>query len=133
VYSRALRIAILLFQAVWLNIIVPGHTRGIVAFPSGSGAQPACPACAPPSACLCCGGRAPAKPPKDPTPADRANCAICQFMAHLSLPPLYDYRPAALQLLELLPISQPPSRVSAVLIDSAHCHGPPENLSGRWA
>jgi hypothetical protein len=123
--SRALRIAILLFEAVWLNIIVPGHTRGIVAFRSGTDDCPICPACATRSTCPCCAGKVPAGSPRNPTPVDRSNCAICQFMASLSLPPVYDYRPAAMQPLELLPIPQPPSRMSVTLIDGDHCRGPP--------
>jgi len=124
-FGRAMRIAVLLFEVVWLNIIVPGHTRGIVVFHPGPGSSDVCPACAAAGACPFCSSNVPSGSSKNPTPADRANCAICQFMAHLSLPPVYDHRPAALKPLELLPLPQPQSRESLVLIDRDHCRGPP--------
>jgi hypothetical protein len=124
--SRVLRIAILLFEALWLNVIVPGHTRGIVVFAPGVNAA-SCPACqtAAVDTCPFCAGTNPAGSSKTPTQQDRSNCAICQFMAHLSLPPVYDFRPAALKQLELLPVPQPQSRTSLALIEHDHCRGPP--------
>jgi hypothetical protein len=123
-FGRVVRIAILLFEVVWFNIIVPGHTRGIVVVQSGATSTETCPLCAA-VACPLCAQHAAPNSSKNPTPADRANCAICQFMAHLSLPPVYDFRPASLKLLELLPIPQPQTRESVALIDHAHCRGPP--------
>ncbi|MDB5171258.1 MAG: hypothetical protein JWN51_31 [Phycisphaerales bacterium] len=86
--SRALRLAILAFQALWLNIIVPGHTRGAVQLPGSD-----CAACGvtpdTPQGRSCCHakqGAAPnTKPVPAPAPVDPAShCAICHFAALLS-------------------------------------------------
>lgn len=92
-HSRALRIAILLFQASWLNVVVPGHTRGCVALPGES-----CPACgqrAGDAGSSCCDmpDGQPAASHSHPTPRhDPArHCAICYFAARLSLPVVFDF------------------------------------------
>ena len=91
---RTGRIALVIFQAFWFNIVLPGHTRGIIKVPG-------CPACAAESqeaSCPLC-RQAAATKSHDPrhAPADpAANCAICAFAAtctfaappDLSLPPL---------------------------------------------
>ena len=81
---RAAILALVIFEALWLNVIIPGHRRGCVTMPccscSEASGAPACPLCA-----------AAGKGSKhSPTPADRQNCALCFFAAHLSIPPTLD-------------------------------------------
>lgn len=95
--SRFIRIAALLFQALWLNVIVPGHQRGAVALPGET-----CPACQA-DADACCPEMAEPPPvhPSAPAPGDPAShCAICHFAAALFNPPAIDFSPPALELLE---------------------------------
>src|SRR5205823_4516041 len=94
-------IALLIFQAVWLNVIVPGHTRGSVALP---GSAPY--ACADsPIAHRCCHAPAPKDDP--PSPGNRGKCAICFFAARLSTPPAIDATLAALGLSPVAPLPAP--------------------------
>jgi hypothetical protein len=80
-------IALALFELCWLNMILPGHTRGIVTMPCCAAEQtqaqqtsaPVCPRCA-----------AERRSHPSPTPADRAHCALCFFAAHLTIPPALD-------------------------------------------
>jgi hypothetical protein len=89
VRHRWLRIAILVFEAFWLNVLVPGHQRGCVALP---GAQAV-------AACPLCDSATPAAHSKSHTPVDRSGtCAICFFAAHLSVPPTIDLSLPPLQL-----------------------------------
>ncbi|HET6247146.1 MAG TPA: hypothetical protein VFE47_05545 [Tepidisphaeraceae bacterium] len=78
--SRRFRVAFLAFQFLWLNIVVPGHRRGIVSLPGSECCE--CQTGAPAPAHDRC-----AKCPKVPdrTPTDPArHCAICFFSARLS-------------------------------------------------
>ena len=91
-------LALLVFQALWLNVIVPGHTRGVVTLP---GYEPAsCHTNAPGG---CCPGRAETQSSDDPTPGDgrAANCAVCFYAVRLTIPPAIDLTPAPLELLEI--------------------------------
>jgi hypothetical protein len=91
---RGLCIALAIFEAIWLNVIVPGHRRGIVQMP-GASAAGVCP-------CCCCGEASPSHPgdPKhDSQGGPASTCAICNFAAHLSVPPVVDFTPPPLKLL----------------------------------
>lgn len=84
--SRPLRLVILAFQALWLNAIVPGHTRGVVQV-AGSECQACGQAPDRPVARPCChpGAAAARDARRVPLPADPAShCAICHFAAMLS-------------------------------------------------
>lgn len=98
--GRAFRITFLLFEALWLNVIVPGHQRGIVSLPGT-----ACPNCAPSEPVEpCCADEKPA-PKECPIPGDPAKqCAICHFAAMLTIPPPIDLSAPSLGLLEFLPV-----------------------------
>jgi hypothetical protein len=83
---RWLVFAFAVFQTIWLNVIVPGHQRGIVQLP---GSHSSCPDCC----CNCRNGPAESNHPKNgnaPAPKP-AGCAICFFAAHLSIPPVVDF------------------------------------------
>jgi hypothetical protein len=82
-FRRGAILALLIFEAVWLNVIIPGHTRGCVTMPcccSEASSAASCPLCA----------AAENATKHSPTPADRGNCALCFFAAHLSIPPALD-------------------------------------------
>jgi hypothetical protein len=88
-------LALIVFQALWLNVIVPGHTRGIVTLPgtecgSAHEGQESCCAEQPRPACHADGGRQDSEHPyRRP---DASHCAICSFSARLSTPPVIDLR-----------------------------------------
>src|SRR5436305_2037273 len=95
---RGFSIALLLFEALWLNVIVPGHTRGIVPLPGS-----ACPRCVAHAAQTCHGSSATSPHhPDDGRPCGdpAGNCAICHFAVRLTLPPVIDLTPPRLQLVE---------------------------------
>lgn len=102
--SNPLRLAVLLWFAGWLLLVMPGHKRGIVTLPGAEAAQPSCCEPKPPS---CCDTAAASTSPDcdtdraagsdcdtdnstdtDPRPTDPAkHCAICFLKAHLTDPP----------------------------------------------
>jgi len=84
---RWFSLAIALFEAFFLNVVVPGHQRGVVQLP-GSDSSPtqSCPFC-------CCQTSSPAdsKHSQDNNSSKHAGtCAICAFAAHLSVPPVFN-------------------------------------------
>ena len=117
-------LALLLFQALWLNVIVPGHTRGVITLP---GFEPA-PRQAQASASHgCCSSPSPSDPSDDPQPGDgrAANCAICFFAARLTLPPAIDLTPAPLTLLEIRNFPRAQALISLDPIPTYLGRGPP--------
>lgn len=97
--SRALRLAVLAFQAVWLNAVVPGHRRGAVQVPGE-----ACTACQPSQPQQCCPEMADPSPARPAAPLSKdpaAHCAICYFAAMLSPPPAVECAPPVHRLLEV--------------------------------
>jgi len=100
VRSRTVRVAALIFQALWLNVVVPGHTRGIIRVPGD-----ACPNCSlalsGSSRAGCVAGGSGKSPAGDPS----AHCAICSFAAALAVPPAVDLTPPKLELLDVRPLA----------------------------
>jgi hypothetical protein len=125
--SRALRLAVLVFQALWLNVIVPGHRRGIVQMPgavSDPSGQNTSNSSTGGETCPFCVGSPTQKTPGNPNaPAPAANCAICFFAAHLSVPPVIDFAPPLLCLARVVPATAPMAapftRIPLVLHDRA--------------
>jgi hypothetical protein len=109
---RIFSIALLLFEALWLNVIVPGHTRGIVALPGEqcavceTGVQPACQRCS---------SAKHRDSHKQPIGDPAAHCAICHFAARVSLPVAIDLTPPKLELIGLLE-DRCPARPSAITL-----------------
>jgi len=96
--NRSLRVALIVFQVFWLNVLLPGHTRGVIVTPGNeqeSLLDRAAGDCCHPSS-------SPAK--SAPTDSQRraAHCAICFFAAHLSTPPVIDLSAPPLGLTETL-------------------------------
>src|SRR5215218_9673907 len=98
---RAGVLALLIFQALWLNVVVPGHTRGAVTLPGWDEAAKQ------PAAHACCAADSPAKHGRSSGPkhdSDRAaHCAVCFFAVRLSLPTTIDLTPAPLEFLCVRP------------------------------
>ena len=101
--SRAGRILLIAFQVLFLNVVVPGHTRGVITL-SGRSSSPV-----PQSSG--CGGCCPTRgdPADAPTEEDKANCAVCFFAARITPPPVVDFQLTMLGLREVMPL--PPRAV----------------------
>jgi hypothetical protein len=121
-FRRAACAAFILYQFVWLAAVVPGHTRGRFTLPGAKGS------CNQSSGHGCCPG-ARAKSPqenddKDPTPADRARCAVCYFAAGLSTPVAfcYDFAPSGVQSVRA---ELPPPAFDPIYTPAYYGRGPP--------
>jgi hypothetical protein len=112
--SRAMRILLLIFEALWLSVVVPGHRRGVVPLPGER-----CVACEPAKQ-RGCSERNSSKP-VDPA----SHCAICYFAARLSPPPAIQFAPPRLQFLCAAQSPVPPSRPTLPLLPTYDGRGPP--------
>jgi hypothetical protein len=106
---RVTSVFLLAFQAFFLNIVVPGHTRGVITLTGRSDAGGA--GAASMSGSSCCHTEA-RKAPEDssrkaPTPKDRAECAVCHIAARVTTATTIDLRLTELGLLEVLPLPPP--------------------------
>ena len=101
---RAVRWCFIIFQCVWLNAVLPGHTRGVVTLPGTTDAQ-----ASRVEAHACCAGatKSDSHDQRGPTPKQRDRCAVCFFAAHMATPPPALAPPAALGLSEILPVHAP--------------------------
>jgi hypothetical protein len=109
-------IALLIFQALWLNVILPGHTRGIIALPGARGASKA-------STC-CTDSKSKPDAPAKPAPRPSA-CAVCFFAARLTLPEVIDLSPPALGLLDTIDIPLAQQVVDTRCLIPFNGRGPP--------
>jgi hypothetical protein len=118
--NKSVAIFLLVFQSVFLNIIVPGHTRGVITLSGkvtvGSIADLGCPFCPQPIR---------KDPKKAPTSQDRAQCAICQLAIRITHAPVIDFRLGELGLLEVVPPSVREAAPVCMVILVPHCRGPP--------
>jgi hypothetical protein len=93
--SRLACAFLLVYQFVFLNIVLPGHTRGAITLSGKSSvaslANLGCPFCARPN-----------HPKKSPTRQDQSDCAICHLAARISPPLVIDFTPPRLGLAEIL-------------------------------
>lgn len=90
VLRRTVHILFILFEALFLNIVIPGHQRGIVTMAG-------CQSCAVVQQDQCCTMPGAATDAacsteqhtshSEPTATDKANCAICYFAVSLCVPP----------------------------------------------
>jgi hypothetical protein len=116
--NKLVAIFLLVFEGIFLNVIVPGHTRGVVTLTGkqtvSCAADLGCPFCSPPI-------RKNSK--QAPSDQDRSECAICNFAALLSVPPVVDFVPpltGVARAVELpVPAMAPLIRVQVVLQDRA--------------
>lgn len=86
--------SIILFQFLWLNVIIPGHTRGMITLP---GALASCDTESSTASC-CTIPTDDDHDDKTPTPEQRRCCAVCYVAARYTLPPTFqiDLAPADL-------------------------------------
>ncbi|HWE01650.1 MAG TPA: hypothetical protein VG326_04510 [Tepidisphaeraceae bacterium] len=118
--SRHFRLAMLAFQFLWLNVIVPGHRRGIVALPGDH-----CRACeqwAVASTKSCpADSKSPQRDSKDPA----GHCAICFFAARVSPAVTYDFTHPPLRLIAVVQDDSALIAVDPHLILAYHGRAPP--------
>jgi hypothetical protein len=114
-------ILLLAYQAAFLNVFVPVHTRGMITLDTRAAAATA--TLAPRHGC--CPPRSNDRNPAVPTPADRAGCAICHLATHYTPPPAADLRPAPLGLTDVLPPPASQSATRPALILPYHGRAPP--------
>jgi hypothetical protein len=106
----------LAYQTFFLNVVVPGHTRGAITL-TGQASMQRLKGC-------CCDSK-PGDSKDAPTPKDRQNCAICNLAAHYTLPPVVDFRLSELGLLTLLPISPAATIDPSDFVPTYYACGPP--------
>lgn len=125
--SRAGRIAFLVFQAVWLNAILPGHTRGLITLPGTPPGGPSCHDAPARPVADCCPSSTPSDPGKrPPVDANRlAHCALCHFAARLAVPPPVDFAPAPRDVICVLTDAAPGRCVSLRFPPPYDACGPP--------
>jgi hypothetical protein len=115
---------LLAYQFIFLNVFIPGHTRGAITLDGKHSPETCC--------CCCCSPQesSDSKSPSAPEPSqrDRANCAVCHFAARIMATPVIDLSPAKLGLLAVLP---PPASwhfISLGLVPTYFACGPPPSL-----
>ena len=114
--GRPLRISILFVQVVWLNAVLPGHTRGQVVMPGGESAAVA-------RTC-----QNPARPchSKDPSsPERKARCAVCFFAIRMVSVPVLVLKAPEMALLATLAVPEVLTPADAVDPLPERDRGPP--------
>jgi len=118
--------ALLVFQVIWLNVIVPGHTRGVVTL---AGAPTAEESCHPVAKTKCCPSKAGRAGEESEPPVDdderKANCAVCYFAARMAPPPAVDLLPSPLEIVRLASPALPESVDSLETLPTYYGRGPP--------
>lgn len=95
--KRLALICLLVYQAIFLNIVLPGHTRGAVTMDGKGGACKAC----------CASHHATENPAsKNPTEKEKSNCAICHLAARIVAPPSIDLTLPKLGFVELTAVQK---------------------------
>ncbi len=121
--SRPAVAVLLVYQALFLNVFLPGHARGAITL-DGKHAT---------AACCCCGTAAESRPdgkgPAVPSERDREHCAVCQFVAGLTSVPVVRLTIHGAGLLDLLPVPPPAVVAARNLIPTYHACGPPPSLA----
>ena len=112
---------LLAYQFIFLNVILPGHTRGAITL---DGKHTGCPMC-----CCCCAKAADSSSTPVPSQRDRDNCALCSFAARLTfyVPP--NVRLTEFHLLEILPPAPSPAIVICPPTRIESCRGPPAAIA----
>ena len=118
---RAARWCFILFQLVWLNAFLPGHTRGIVTVPGGAASA----AGAAEHSCCAHANPSPQDGEDSPAPDRRARCAVCFFAASMAAAPVYVSPLAPLHLSERLAAGTPTAAPSLQHAVTYLGRGPP--------
>ena len=122
---RLIAILVLVQQAAWLLVILPGHQRGAMAIAGTGAADAACHV--EQVAHSCCESSAPGKSSDKPEdPLKKLNhCAVCHVAVRLTPAPPPDLVPSPTGLVERLPPSGPGAIVSLHLVLPYDSTGPP--------
>lgn len=114
---RTLRWGFILLQCLWLNVVVPGHTRGAMAMPGSKSVGVTVQASE-----GCCGAK---RTKSQGTPVDLGRCAVCHYAVGLTLPPVFsfDHRPAGL--VGVAPVIQAELPFVALVTTTLFGRGPP--------
>jgi hypothetical protein len=116
--SRVILGLLLVYQTLFLNILLPGHTRGVVTTDGKHIPEPCC--------CCCEGSGKPlGKEPAAPSQRDREHCAICEFAVGLISVPVIHFTLPELGLLEIRPIASTAIVISLDRISTYFACGPP--------
>jgi hypothetical protein len=109
------RITLAAYMMFWFGVVIPAHQRGVVTVP---GSENCC-------ECCCC-QTADAKPSNSQSPQDRSkHCAICDFAAHVTIPPPVDFTLPPLGLLDRLPAQIAHDLISRLVLIPFDGRGPP--------
>jgi hypothetical protein len=96
--TKGVAVFLLAFETIFLNVIVPGHTRGAVTLTGKSELTSlgdlGCP--------LCARSDDPSRQ-KKPSKQDQSECAICHLAVRMFTAPPVDFRLGEIGLLELIP------------------------------
>ena len=114
--GRAARILLIAFQVLFLNVVLPGHTRGVVTM-SGRSASAA-------AESGCCHGKHGGDSGK-PSEKDKSECAVCFFAARVTPPPVVDLNLTRLGLVEVIAAARPVVAESAQVELPYHGRAPP--------
>lgn len=114
---------LLAYQFVFLNVVLPGHTRGAITL---DGKQTGCLMC-------CCSCRiaksTPAHDQPIPSQHDRDDCVLCNFAARLTFMAPPNLRLTEFHLLEMLPPAVRPAIVHCPPTRIDSCRGPPASIA----
>jgi hypothetical protein len=114
--STAFRYFLLIYLTLFLNVLLPGHTRGAITTDGKHS----------PASCCCCGDPQPAQPNSGvPSQRDKDHCAICQFAAGLISVPVVWLKLDELGLLEIRPVATTAPVISLDRISTYFACGPP--------
>ena len=119
-FRHAISVLLLGYLAVFLNVVLPGHTRGAITLDGKH--TPAAGCCC----CCCCGSSKASRPSQGrPSQRDREHCALCDFAAHVTPAVPVDFRPPPMALLALLPPPTPTFVASVERLRTYLACGPP--------
>jgi hypothetical protein len=117
---NAIKLGLLIFQAMWLLLVLPGHTRGLISWTrSSSGVEIASESC--------CGSdqASPRSTDDEPTREQKKNCAVCYYAVGLTPPPVLELYVPDLGLLQILPLLPAPMHAEQEHLLTYYACGPP--------
>ena len=92
---RFLRLILGFYVFVWFNLVVPGHTRGIITIP-GKGQETSL------ESSSCCSTKPVKTKDGKPTPAQQRQCAVCYVAATYTIPVVHTFHIDLLGLIQIL-------------------------------
>jgi hypothetical protein len=117
-------IFLLVLQAFWLNVVLPGHQRGLIVLGPETGAAAAASDCHT-KPTKCCHKEESSKPSPCDEQSRKSRCAVCAFAARLTVPPAPIVAPTLLELRHEAPTLALQRLFSPDLIPAYFERGPP--------